>query len=121
MARSIWNMKFLQGIDVQAVRTRVQNDEYNIPRQEKFEFVVKDADIQPVKGNDIQIIPEGYRGKSLYKVYSKTPMTAGKEGTDNLPDKLLIFGEWHSVFVVEKWLHGLDDYYLAYLVNENLR
>lgn len=121
MSRSIWNLKFLQGIDVEAVRTRVQNDEYNIPRTVEFEFIVANADIQPVRGNEINIIPEGFRGKSLYKIYSKTPMTAGKEGTDNLPDKVLIFGEWHSVYQVEKWLYGLDDYYLAYVVNENPR
>lgn len=121
MSRSIWNMKFLQGVDINALRVRIQNDEYNIPRSIEFDFTVKNADIQPVKGNELQAVPEGYRVKSVYKVFSKTPLTAGKEGSDNLPDKLLIFGEWHVVFKVEKWLYGLDDYYLAYVVNENPR
>ncbi len=121
MGRSIWNMRFLQGVDVQAVRVRSQLDEYNIPQAITLDFVVKNADIQPVKGSELLVIPEGYRTKSVYKVFSKTPMTAGHEGTDTLPDKVLIFGEWCVVFKVEPWLQGLDDYYLAYVVSENQR
>ena len=121
MSRSIWNLRFLQGLDIQGRRVRVQNDEYNISRKVEFDFIVQDADIQPIKGNTLLAVPDGYRNKSIYSVYTKTPLTSGKEGTDNLPDKLLIFGEWHVVFRVDKWLNGLDDYYMAYVVNENPR
>lgn len=113
-------MRFLDGIDVPATRTRMQPDEYNKFTEVTFDFVVKNADIQPT-GNKLMALPEGLRNSVEYTVYSKTPMTAGKEGSNEKPDKLLIYGEWFVVIKCDPWLNGLDDYYLAYVSRETKR
>lgn len=114
-------MKFLSGKDLPAERVRQQNDEYNIPVTVNFPFTVEDADVQPVGGYSLNVLPEGLRDSIEYTVFTKTPLQGASEGTDQHPDRIKIYGEWYSVVAVKPWLSNLDEYYLAYVKRETLR
>lgn len=121
MSRSIWNMKFLSGVEIQGQRVRIQNDEYNVPRVVKIPFTVEDADIQPIKGSSLMALPEGLRSDIEYQIYTPTPLSSGVEGTDIRPDMLFIYGEWFVVVSVSGWKNSLDENYLAFVKRETLR
>jgi hypothetical protein len=121
MSRSIWVRKFIPMIELEAKRVFQEEDEYHAVTRKEFSFTVKDADVQPVKGNELLTLEEGYRVKSVFKVYTPTEVIAGKEGSINLPDKIKYRDVWYSVFKVEPWLDGLDAHYCVYMVSENGR
>lgn len=71
------------------------------------EFDVLECVIQPVSGRavrdyNLQSLPEGYRDYDSFYVYSSTILYAGKEGTNELPDQILIPNQrgvqkWYTV------------------------
>lgn len=121
MSRSIWKKRFIPTINLEAVRVFQEQDEYYATTKVEVPFTVEEADVQPVKGWELSALPEGYRQKGVFKIYTPTEMIAGVEGTDKLPDKVKYKGTWWVVFSVEPWLDGLDDHYCVYIVSENGR
>jgi GTP:adenosylcobinamide-phosphate guanylyltransferase len=114
-------MKFIPKVNLAGERVYQEEDEYYAVTEVKVPLVIEEADIQPVKGHELMTLEEGYRVKSVYKVFTPTLLSAGKEGTNILPDRIFYKGIWFVVFKVEQWLDGLDDHCCAYIVSENGR
>lgn len=122
MTRSIWVKRLLPSVQIQAKRVKQEKDEYNLITKAEFPFTVEASSApEPVKGWELNVLPEGYRIKSVYKIFCKTPLQSSEEGKNDYPDEILINGAWYVVFKVEPWVNGLDTNYCAYLVNKNQR
>jgi hypothetical protein len=67
------------------------------------------ATVQPLKGMDLQLVPEGRRNSQAVKVYTKTQLQIG-QGTTNA-DILNAFGLHFEIITVEPWQSHVIDHY----------
>lgn len=67
------------------------------------EFTIKSASLQPISGKTLKALPEGYRSKAQYSFWTETEMQGLEQGTDHLPDQILIDGQWYSVYSLKDW------------------
>lgn len=66
-------------------------------------FEIEAASLQPISGKTLQALPEGYRSKAQYSFWTKTPIQGIQQGTDQLPDMILIDGLWYSIYSLKDW------------------
>lgn len=59
------------------------------------------ASVQPVRGRDLRVLPEGQRAEDTRVVYTTTELRTRTDSTE--PDRVSIGGEPFNVFRVEKW------------------
>lgn len=93
---------------------------------EHEEFDVLECVIQPVSGRavrdyNLQSLPEGYRDYDSFYVYSSTLLYAGKEGTDELSDQILIPNQrgvqkWYTVIKSDEHKTTNVERYKAFVV-----
>lgn len=60
-----------------------------------------DADLQPLSGNDLKVLPEGQHGEELQKMYLATELFTAKDTV--APDKVTIDGAFWRVINVRKY------------------
>ena len=86
------------------------------------EFELLQCTVQPIKGQDRQVLPEGIRDAESYKVFSETPVISVEEDTNNIGDQILIDGvtgdAWFTAYTVKKWQVGLIPHYEIHVVKE---
>lgn len=81
-----------------------------------IEFNIQ-ASIQPVKGlseNEMQVIPEARRQSAMFRIYTSTELLATE--FNQQPDRAIIFGEEHEIFVVNPWQNNVINHYKYVLV-----
>lgn len=97
-------------------------DGYNLPSQAESNFLIENASAQPTPGDDAFAGLELYRDKTLYKLFTTTPVFGPDEGTSNLGDLVEVeTGRWFRVLRVRNWDVGVRTHYEAILVEENER
>ena len=60
-----------------------------------------DADLQPMSGNDLKILPEGQHGEEMQKMYLAVELFTAREGKQ--PDEVTIDGAQWRVINVRKY------------------
>jgi hypothetical protein len=71
------------------------------------------ASVQPLKGLEIQLVPEARRYSQSVKLYTNTQLQVGINGTSENADILSAFGFNFEIISVEPWQSGvmfLDHY-----------
>lgn len=58
------------------------------------------ASVQPLRGKDLQNLPEGLRNEDLLKVYTTTEL---RVAGDYAPDAIMVDGQAYEVQTVERW------------------
>jgi hypothetical protein len=71
--------------------------------------------LQPVQGEDLQILTEAERTRRVMKGYTVTRLYTARESTDQKPDRVAYDGEAFEVHNVERWRGDLN-YYKVLLV-----
>lgn len=66
-------------------------------------FNIEASSLQPISGKTLQALPEGYRSKAQYSFWTKTEIHGIQQGTDQLPDQILIDGLWYSIYALKDW------------------
>lgn len=81
--------------------------------------VVIQANIQPVKDEELMLFPESERSKEWYKIYSTSEIKATKEGTGGWDaDRFQWKGDWYRVMKVRVYQIGVLDHYRAMAARE---
>lgn len=83
------------------------------------EFDVLDCTIQPVTGNDLLALGEGFRTKSVYAIFTSTLIFEG-DNTNRKPDEIEIYSKWYRVARVEIWQNGVASHYKCICVEKDL-
>lgn len=62
------------------------------------------ASIQPLKGEDMESLPEGRRDSEAYKMYTSTLVkTVQEAGSNQNADRVIFFGKEFEVHQVNEW------------------
>lgn len=118
-----WNPKLLKRKTFSGLRRTQVLDEFNLPSETTVMFSIENANAQPVSGHHLDVMPDGYRDRRNYKVYTTTPLYSADEGSSQLSDKIEVLpGIWFDVIKVEAWQgYSVQSHYLAYVSEENER
>lgn len=77
------------------------------------------ANIQPVKDEELMLFPESERSKEWCKIYSVSEIKATKEGTGGWDaDRFQWNGDWYRVMKVRRYQMGTLDHYRAMAARE---
>lgn len=83
------------------------------------ESVIKiKGSIQPVKGKELQALPEGMRVQGVVKLFTQTELFTVRTSECKLPDQVLYRGVMYLVSDVEDW-HDLGNFYRALLLRRD--
>lgn len=74
------------------------------------------ACVQPQRGREIKVGPEGQTGADVKVVYTKTEVRA----TPGSPDVVTVDGDPFKVFEVERWDAWGDNHYRAYVARQTV-
>jgi len=118
-----WQPKLIPRKTLGGRRQTQTVDEFGIPTTSApVLFDIENAGVQPVSGHEMNTMPEGYRDRKMYKVFTTTPVFTAVEGSDNLADKIeTVSGVWCDVVRVQAWSYGIQSHYEAYVAQENER
>lgn len=111
--------RFDQGVyqDLQGFRQTQQVDSRNRVRPPlKTPITFRECTIQPSTQNELLVLDEGLRDKNVFTLYTKTEIRSVLEGTDQLPDVVLIDGVEHTVVKSIPWSNNIINHYKALLV-----
>lgn len=111
--------KTLKGRHVNYVLRSVEIDGIESPFANKEtvyefeEFEVLKCSVQPIMGKAVRdyalnLLPEGFRDYESYYVFSTTPLVDTKEGSNKLPDQILLTNnrfeeEWFTVIKTDRF------------------
>ena len=80
-------------------------------------FQIKSS-IQPLRGEDMESLPEARRKKATYKIYpeiiDKSFLPLGTVDEDN-PDELIIYGRTYEIYRLENCANDLINHQKAFL------
>lgn len=62
------------------------------------------ASVQPARGGDLELVPEGRRHEKSYRLYTTSTFT---DTPGSQPDRVLLFGEEYEVVHSQRWDSGL--------------
>lgn len=100
-------------------------DAYNRPTHTPANFTVENATIHPVSGWEANALPQGYRDRKLFKVFTTTKLIPAEEGSSNSGDLVEIAQDdltlWCRVVRCQSWQNGVQSHYEAFVVHENER
>lgn len=77
-------------------------------------FTVK-ASLQPVKGNEMALLPENRRDNSLLKMYTDTELFTSEKGSSGNADIVQINGDDYEVVQCLPWLNGVINHYKVFV------
>lgn len=70
-------------------------------------FIIQ-ASVQPLKGEEMQMLPEGRRNSQAVYIYTKTKLNTVDEAN---PDLLQAFGSDFEIYSVEPWQSNVINHY----------
>lgn len=80
-----------------------------------IEGLVIQASVQPLKGEDLERLPEARRKLASFSLFTESQLKAAEENQNN-PDIAVIDGQEYEVERVEPWQNGLINHYKAIVV-----
>ena len=75
-----------------------------------------EASVQPLRGKEIQLLPEARRESQAYKLYSDTQLLTTDTSGSKKADQVKIGGVFHEVLIVEDWQNTIIDHYKIVVV-----
>lgn len=75
------------------------------------------ASVQPLMGDDMQLIPEGFRQRKTRKAYTTTKLNTVDQDTETPEDEISINGDTYHVHRVSRQ-RGIIPHYKVLLVGE---
>ena len=69
------------------------------------------ASVQPLRPDEIELLPDGRRMSEAFRIYTATPLRLAVEGSNENADKVEIYGNMYEVFSQETWQNKLIDHY----------
>lgn len=79
------------------------------------QFTIK-ASVQPVKGPELQSMPEGRRDSQIYKLYTDTKLNGIDKQGKKSPDIVVIDGEDFEVVSPEPWQNQIINHYKIFVI-----
>ena len=67
------------------------------------------ASVQPLRGEEVQLLPEGRRNSQAVKIYTSTQLNAIASGRN--PDRLVYMGSEFEILTVEPWQSNVISHY----------
>lgn len=113
---SLWRPSSIPRFTYTARRYTQVMDAYNIPSTTFVEFPVEEAGApQPVIGENQVVLPEGFRNKDLFRIFTTTDVRGVNEGSSERPDLIFIFTHWYTVVKVHDWTYGVRSHKEVFL------
>ena len=75
-----------------------------------------EASVQPLRGKEMELLPEGRRESQAYKLYTGTQLFTVKTSPTNNPDQIQIDSNWFEVLIVEPWQNTIINHYKVIVV-----
>ena len=72
--------------------------------------------VQPAKGKELEVLPEGLRTGEIYKIYPETELKAVDQHSEQEADIVVYNNADYKVQHLEIWQNGLVDHYKAFIV-----
>lgn len=66
--------------------------------------------MQRMRPEEMQMLPEGYRSRKSYRIYSESALRALDETTGFAADKVTIDDEAYVIISVEEWRYVMGHY-----------
>jgi hypothetical protein len=79
-------------------------------------FTLKLCTVQPMVGNDMLALVDGYQNKDCYTIWTQTECRVGKEGTHIKADEIQLYNKWYRVLKVKNWSVGVIPHYEVLVV-----
>ncbi len=79
-------------------------------------FIIK-ANVQPVPAIVMETLPEGYRNKSSFILYTNTELNTS-EDNESIPDVVILYGKRYLVTKKEIWQNTILSHYEIIVVME---
>lgn len=76
--------------------------------------------VQPMKGSEVLILPEGERVKKAYKLYTKDELQVANEATKQKADLVEYLGETYEVVKSERWVSDDVLFWKSLMMRKNL-
>lgn len=111
--------RFNQGVyrDLEGFRQEQQVDSRNRRRPAtRTPITFRECTVQPSTQNELLVLDEGLRDKNVFTMYTKTEIRSVVEGTNQLPDIVVIDGVEHTVVKSMPWKNNIINHYKALLV-----
>lgn len=102
--------------------TTVTLDEFNLETEATEQFTLENCGLHPVTGWTLNTLPEGYRDKRAWHLYTTTPVSFIVEGENTKPLRVQVKPNlWAVAIKAEDWEYGLQSHTKLTLVEENER
>lgn len=76
------------------------------------------ASVQPMRGKDVDLLPEGRRTSQAVWIYTDTQLQLSNSTAFTNPDILVAFGSDFEVLSVEPWQSGVISHYKCMAVKK---
>lgn len=114
------NSNLIPRKSLNARRVEETLDDFNRPINIGYvTFTAEMCTIQPLSGDDVLVLGEGFRDKSVYNVRTNTLISAGSEASNRKPDEIEIYGKWYRVIRVQVHLVGIIPHYECICVEKD--
>lgn len=111
--------RFNQGVyrNYEGFRQEQQVDSRNrIRPPTRTPITFMECTIQPSTQNELLVLDEGLRDKNVFTMYTKTEIRSVVEGTNQLPDIVVIDSIEYTVIKSMPWNNNIINHYKALLV-----
>ena len=71
--------------------------------------------LQPLKGNELMLLPENRREIASYKVYTDTELFTATKGSNQSPDRIILSDGAYEVVRVEPWQNDIINHYKVFI------
>ncbi|MCK5609862.1 hypothetical protein KAR91_48770 [Candidatus Pacearchaeota archaeon] len=72
--------------------------------------------VQPLRGKEMELLPEGRRDSQAYKLYPGMLMLTADTSNRQNPDQVQIDNEWYEAVIVEPWQNAILNHYKTIVV-----
>lgn len=100
--------------------TEVRNDFNEVVSLTPTTFTLQNCTVQPYVGLDTMAGQDGFNNVTAYTIFTDTKVSAGKEGTNNKPDEIMVNGAWCRVIKVKPWQNGLIPHYEIVVIEKDV-
>lgn len=80
-------------------------------------FVIQTS-LQPASRNDMELLPEGRRGRQTFALYCQHGLRMTDDNAGTNADRAEIYGDMYTIQHVENWANGLIPHYKAIATRE---
>jgi hypothetical protein len=98
-------------------------DEFNIPLEPEVVYLeLENCGVHPVTGYKLQALPQGFRDKQIWEVYTTSPLSFKTEGENTSPPEIEVKPNvWAVVIKADDWDYGIQSHTRFYVAEVNER